>query len=1145
MKYGALIGLLIAAPLCAFDTIQLQQTITAPASVKDFTPEAVAPDAQGRLWVVDTFHHRFFLFSASGELLQTFGRKGSGVGEVHKPFGIAIWNQRVYITDSGNARVQMFGLDGKWQGTFGEKGSAPGQFREPWSIAVSPDGVVAVADRQGTRVQFFSPDGIFLHAFDTGSPIDAIAIDPSARIYTAHGKTHTIHTWTAAGQMKGSWTGQEPGLPLFGQISALSFSSNGLLYVADQDAYLFREMDLTGHTVGTFGRKGNGDGQFRWLSGLAASRDTIYASDRHNRRILVLTITHSTPSAQPAPAPLSRMQVKQGIILNGEADLMATHRESTLHTMRLDRPEVVTWDLTTKTTSSLELKRSSVPVRSPTAITAAPSSGNLFIADDSLDKIFKIDQQDGRSLLEFKNLSNPRGLACTTQGVLLVVDAARFQAFNHQGLFQYAGGEKGTGPGQLKQPVAIASDKDRVYVADAGNRKVSVYNAAGRFIHDLGLMGPEPLENPVSVAVDREGNLFVLDAARSRVVVFDPAGVLIGGFGAPGPSFGFLRKPRSMTLNERGDLFIAEERRIQSFRVDILPPAPSGLSASAGEGYIALRWEAVKLRFPSKYLIYRSSGTGLPELVQETVETTWTDDRVTPEVPYTYTVSAQSVSGATSVPSLSARTASRPITSGPRLEIVSTDIEDVFSAYYKAYSRTPFARVTIKNNSQAPASKVKVSFAIGDFMDFPSEVILDEVRSMETREVPLTATFNNRILSVTETTPIQAQLKLSYFTGEQETAMTRNLPFKLYSRNSIRWDRKERFAAFVTPNDPPVIDFARGIALPYLQAHAGAPLPPAMATAWAVFSGLGVYGMHYAPRPTNPYDRVSLDSSTVDTLQFARETLSRQSGDCADVVALLASALESLTLPVVALDAPGHLFLMFDTGETQVEELGFPEEMFVRYAGTWWVPLEATMLGESFTKAWKQGAEQYRRWNAQGKVFPIDIHRAWGQFEPATLPDNAAPVKAPTVEAVDAKFLADWKGLVDWRWQSTLQRTRDAAVRQPGVGEPALAAGLVAVQFKKYQDATKYFQQAKNDPATASAALNNLGNLAMVSGDLSEAMNVYQLAAEKDPTDGQILINLARAQKKAGKTDLARKTLDRALGLQPSLLHSYADLDSL
>src|SRR5882724_8568209 len=340
---------------------------------------------------------------------------------------------------------------------------------------------------------------------------------------------------------------------------------------------------------------------------------------------------------------------------------------------------------------------------------------------------------------------------------------------------------------------------------------------------------------------------------------------------------------------------------------------------------------------------------------------------------------------------------------------------------------------------------MKVLFAIQGYMDYPSETIIPELHSMEQKEVSFLATFNNRILEVTETTPIQAQVKLTYYTGDTPTSFERNLPFKLYSRNTIRWDKKERLASFVTPNDPPVIDFARGAAVPFGEAHRGAPLPSSLVSAWSVFSGLGAYGISYVPRPNNPYDRVSLDSSTVDSLQFARETLSRKSGDCADVVALVASALESLTVTTCALDVPGHLFLMFDTGETQKEALGLPDNMVVSYAGSYWIPIEATMLGSPFIEAWKQGATEYQRWSAQGKLHPIDIHLAWRTFEPVTLPDVASGAKAPSSEAIEEKFLPDYKALVDLKWQTSLTRGKGAATVAPNSGEPWMKLGFLAV----------------------------------------------------------------------------------------------------
>jgi DNA-binding beta-propeller fold protein YncE len=1153
----ALSLLLLTGPALAFDSIQLKKTIPAPATLKSATFGGAAIDAGGKLWIADPINNQVFLYSADGEFQQAIGSKGPGPEQFMNPHGIATGpNGQVYVADSGNQRIQILTQDGKFLDSFGQKGSDAGQFRTPWLVAVSRDGVVLISEKDASRVQFFSKDGIFLHMIDTGAPIDGLAVDQAGHIFASHRGLKQIDQWSSAGQLMRTVNGSEPGMKGFAEPQSLAVSEAGLLYVADKGSNQFRELDLTGHTLGVFGRAGNGDGQFRAMEGLAVLGDTLVVCDSKNRRATIFSLSWQNPFSAMAPVPVARLQVNRQDGIATDVEHVAWNPDGTLHTLSAARGEIVTYDLSAKTTAQIDLKKS-IGLKNPSGIATAPSSGSLFVSDAGSGRVVKIDKT-GKLLLEFGKgtsmfksgqgeLSNPQGITCSPQGILFVADSgnSRFQAFNHQALFQFAGGEKGSGQGQLKNPTGIAWDKDRIYVADAGNKKVVTFNTSGRLLRELGTMGPELLVEPRQVAVDREGNLFVLDTALGRVLAYDPQGVYIGGFGTSGKAPGFLNKPKDFTLNENGDLYVAEEGRVQAFRVVLLPPAPTGLSAVSGEGFVTLKWEPVKTRFPAKYVVYRSTPLGEVQKVKESVDTTVSDDTLLANTTYSYTVVAQSVQGALSVPSAPVLTMAKPLVSGPRLEIASAQIDDIFSAHYKYYSRVPAGKVVIKNNGAAPVQKLKVSFAIQGYMDYPSEIYIDELHSMEEREVPFLATFNNHILEVTETTPIQAQMKLTYYSVDQATSFERNLPFKLYSRNSIRWVNKERFASFVTPNDPSVIDFARGIVVPFSEAHKGAPLPAPLVTAWSVFSGLGTYGISYLPRPNNPYDRISLDSTTVDTLQFSRETLTRKSGDCADVVALMASALESLTVTTCALDAPGHLFLMFDTGETERAALGFPDSMVVLYAGSYWIPIEATMLGSSFLEAWKHGAEEYHRYSAQGKLHPIDIHLAWRTYEPVTLAEAAAGPKPPTREMIEQKFLPDWKTMVDLKWQTVATEAKQATAANPSDGKPWLRLGFLAVDYHLFDDAKDYFLKARSDSTTSAAAYNNLGNLAFLKGDMDGALSSYTQAREKDPSDAEVSLNIVRVHLKEGHPQKASEEYDKAIALDKTLKEQFPDVSAL
>jgi len=1144
------------APAPAYESIQLKKTILLADSPKTFTPAGVAVDAGGRLWVTNSATNELLLFSADGTLLQRLGHKGRAPGQWDSPRGVAVdADGQVYVADSGNARIQWYSADGKLLGTFGQKGGDPGQFQEPWLVAVSQDGVVIVGERDRSRLQLFSRDGVYLRSFDTESPVDGLAVDIAGMVYVAHAKARLVEKWSTVGQMMKSFSGIEPGVKGFTEPGDLAVNAMGLLYVGDSGARQFREMDPGGHTQGAFGRSGSGDGQFKTLSGLAIVDDTLYVGDARNHRIVVWTLSRSNALPILRPAPASRIQVSRHPAVALDADRLTFSADGLLHALSFLRSDITSFDADGKSLGVLDLKKT-LGVKAPAGLTTAPSSGSFFISDAGNNRVVKSDRA-GKLLLEFGKsehlfkgtqgeLSNPQGLACSPQGVLFVADTgnSRLQAFNHQGLFQFAAGEKGSGPGQLKTPTSIAWDKESIDVADPANRKIVTFNLSGRFLHEFGSVGPEALLDPRQIALDREGNLFVLDGGRGRVLAYDPQGMFLGAFGSAGRQDGFLFHPRSLAINDNNDLVVAEEGRIQRFHIVVLPPAPNGLTATPGEGYIALRWNTVPARFPVRYAVYRSSGTGAPERLKETVDTTYTDDSLTPGTTMTYTVVAQTAQGATSVPSAAVQAMAQDVT-GPRLEIVSAQIDDIFSAHYKYYGRVPAGHVIVRNNGIGPVLKLKVSFAIQGYMDYPSETSIPALHSGEEKDVALLPTFNNRILEVTETTPIQAQITLSFTTGDKENTVVRRLPFKLYSRNTIRWDNKGRLAAFITPNDPPIIDFARGAATPFADVHKGAPVPAPLMSAWTVFEGLGTYGISYVPRPNNPYDRVSLDSNTVDTVQFARETLARKSGDCADVVVLLASALESLTVTTAALDAPGHMFLMFDTGETQKDLLGFPDDMVVNYAGSYWIPIEATMLGSPFLEAWKKGAEEYWRWSQKGQLAPIDIHESWRTFEPATLPEMASGPKAPPRDAIEEKFLTDWKALANLRWQTGVEAANQAAQSAPQSGVPWLRLGFLAVDFHRYEEAKEYFSKARQDPATAASAFNNLGNLAFLRGDYDSADALYQDSQQLDSADPEVSLNLARVYLKKKQRTKALAVYNHAMGLDPSLREQYPDISAL
>ena len=93
--------------------------------------------------------------------------------------------------------------------------------------------------------------------------------------------------------------------------------------------------------------------------------------------------------------------------------------------------------------------------------------------------------------------------------------------------------------------VAVGSD-DRIYVTDAGNNRVCVFDSQGRFLFEFGSFGvvkpgeggevsyvPGSLNYPVGIDVDAEGNVYVASFYNDSIEVFDAEGTQLRRFPDP------------------------------------------------------------------------------------------------------------------------------------------------------------------------------------------------------------------------------------------------------------------------------------------------------------------------------------------------------------------------------------------------------------------------------------------------------------------------------------------------------------------------------------------------------------------------------------------------------------------------------------
>lgn len=153
----------------------------------------VAVDRQGNVYVVDDHRSEIFVFNSEGEVLDRWGERGEGDGQMQIPGFIFIDpDKRLYVADWDNHRIQKFDDQGLFISKWGTLGTGDGEFNHPSDVAVDALGNVYVADTGNLRIQVFDQEGQFLYKWGSRGSGDyefndprAVVVDGAGRIYVA------------------------------------------------------------------------------------------------------------------------------------------------------------------------------------------------------------------------------------------------------------------------------------------------------------------------------------------------------------------------------------------------------------------------------------------------------------------------------------------------------------------------------------------------------------------------------------------------------------------------------------------------------------------------------------------------------------------------------------------------------------------------------------------------------------------------------------------------------------------------------------------------------------------------------------------------------------------------------------------------
>ncbi|NIM12650.1 MAG: hypothetical protein GTO45_11095 [Candidatus Aminicenantes bacterium] len=201
-------------------------------------------------------------------------------------------------------------------------------------------------------------------------------------------------------------------------------------------------------------------------------------------------------------------------------------------------------------------------LHSPIRLAMTPE-GNLLVSDYQLGMILIVDRKSLEATRWFPVEGRPLGVAYA-RGHIYVGNASK------ECVEVYARGGKKLYQlnGVIKQPTDIAVDEKQgyVFVVDATQKKVNVFNLKGKFIRSFPGLDPDNLVNPTGIAVNpADKEVFVSDYGdvnkyiKPRIQIFDYEGNVLYTIPGKKGMFGMrFSRPQGLAVDDSGHVFMVD-----------------------------------------------------------------------------------------------------------------------------------------------------------------------------------------------------------------------------------------------------------------------------------------------------------------------------------------------------------------------------------------------------------------------------------------------------------------------------------------------------------------------------------------------------------------------------------------------------------
>jgi len=287
----------------------------------------------------------------------------------------------------------------------------------------------------------------------------------------------------------------------------------------------------------------------------------------------------SDVQALPKTTKLQRIAGVRKVVFSptfGKPFGVATDSKHRIYVTDNGQAVVFVFDIENKVVSYIGLE-GAPRLNTPMGITV-DAKDRVWLADAGLRRVFAFDPALNlrAALGKPGELVNPVGVATDlTRSRLYVADSKQHCIVVYDtetGLLITKFGKRGTDPGDFAFPTDVVAGADgRIYVADAMNRRIQVFDSNYKFLEAFGSEGIAwgQFRDPKSIALDRYQNVYVLDSELSNFQIFDQKRRLLMFLGEFGNAPGQFAVPERIHIDDRNYVYVVDQMnwRVQIFEL--------------------------------------------------------------------------------------------------------------------------------------------------------------------------------------------------------------------------------------------------------------------------------------------------------------------------------------------------------------------------------------------------------------------------------------------------------------------------------------------------------------------------------------------------------------------------------------------------